>query len=117
MSEKIWKSIKKTLVDSFGSYSRGLGVAIFSFLAGGLAGLVIVANTFNPRVIAVESRVEELEIDFTGAYELVNLRLESLEDARLETRIQVQMLILYQIPAAEREALRGEAEKQLDSLE
>lgn len=112
-SETTQTWIKKTLTDTFGNYIRGIVVSAIIFILGGLAGAFVIANSIDPRVAAVEKKTADLDEDFTGAYSEVLSRIRILEDAKLEQSVQVQMLILYQIPASEREKLREEAKDQL----
>lgn len=115
LSETAQKTLKKLVIDTFGSYIRGIFVSALIFILGGVAGAFVIANSIDPRVSAVENKQVGLEEDFDEAYSNVQARLKILEDAKLETSVQVQMLILYQIPASEREQLREEAEKQLET--
>lgn len=105
---------KKVITDTFGSYVRAFLVSTLLVILGAVAGLFVSASTIDPRVSAQEVKLTKLQGDFTTAYTQVQAQLKALEDSKLETQVQVQMLILYQIPTAERDRLRTEAEAQLD---
>lgn len=113
-SEKFKISFTKTVTDSFGSYVRAILISILVFIMGGFSGAFVIANSINPRVSAVEFAAAVLKDDFSDTYFGVNDRLEKLENNTIETKTQIQMLILYQIPATERERLRSEAEKKIE---
>lgn len=85
--------------------------SILIFVVGGIAGAIIIAARIDPRVIALE--VAQAQQDSVNG-SLADT-VESVRQTSLENRIKVEMLILYQIPASEREKLRQEAELQVET--
>lgn len=80
------------------SYIIPVLLSIISFIGGAFT----VAVNLNPRVVGVEMIQSDNE-----------LRISILEKNDIEQSVQLRMLVLYQIPPAQREELRKEAEQQV----
>lgn len=116
-SENTRKFFEKAIKDTFGSYVRAFFMSVLIFIIGGISGAFVVAGSLDPRVSAIEKDTKDLRVDFLEAYKQFNEEITDLKDGDLEKKVQIQMLILYQIPSDEREKLRKEAEAQIKSKE
>ena len=114
-SETTKTFFSKAIHDTFGSYVRAFFMSSFIFIIGGISGAFVVAGSIDPRVSAVEKDTKELRTDFLGVYKQFSEEIRELEDDNIENDVQVQMLILYQIPSSERDKLREEAETIIQS--
>lgn len=116
-SEETNKFLAKAIKDTFGSYVRAFFMSILIFIVGGISGAFVVANSLNPRVSAIENDRAAKRLEYLEDYKRTNDRLAILEDRDIEQKVQLQMIILYQIPSSERDKLREEAEALIRSQE
>lgn len=100
---------RKVFISASDSILRRIIESVLVFILGGVAGAAIVAARLDPRVIAVEIK----NVTQDGDIAKIGTTLDNLKTSDLQKQVQIQMLILYQIPTQERDALRKEAEKQI----
>lgn len=116
-SESTKQFFAKAIKDTFGSYVRAFFMSVLIFIVGGISGAFIVAGSLNPRVSALEDNEKASRLEYLEDYKKTQDRLAALETGDVEQKVQLQMIILYQIPTAERDRLREEAEKLIQSQE
>ena len=123
-SENIKIYVEKVIISSFGNKLRAAFITSLFSAISFFAGMVVIAANVDPRVAAVEEDIQQLRLDFLEAYKQKTEKDKEFQDELillqakgLETSVQVQMLILYGIPTAEREALKQEAEKLVEVQE
>ena len=114
-SETTKTFFSKAIHDTVGSDVRAFFMSAFIFIIGGISGAFVVAGSIDPRVSAVEKDTKELRTDFLEVYKQFSEEIRKLEDDNIKNDVQVQMLILHQIPSSERDKLREEAETIIQS--
>lgn len=112
-SEKAKNLFQEVFSTTFGTYFRNLSLSFLIFVGGGVTGAIIIAYGLNPRVSASEMRIGTLEKNFGAAYDELKEEIDDLQDGDIERKVQIEMLILYQIPSELRDTLRQEAEKRV----
>ncbi len=117
VGEQTIKFFKTELVETWRFYIRNAFRTLFLIGGGAIIGALAIANSISPRIGTVEAKVLNIETGQTKFQSDVANDIEDLKDSDREQKVQIQMLVLYQIPKTERIELQQEAEKIVKSQE
>jgi DNA-binding transcriptional regulator PaaX len=103
------QDIKKGLSGGVSKWFIAFSFTIFGGVITLVGGAISFQSQFAEELIQVKANITTVE----QAVRAIEDRIEDLGASDIEKRVQIEMLILYQIPSAERERLRQEAEARI----